>query len=326
MFAFSKAGGLVGRSLTVAVFLLALLAGAGGLRAEKTVLLVPGGSDDLMGTMARTIQPGLQKALSQPVEVATVIGEAGGLAQDLTGRLPPNGQSLLVAELLTRAIDEALPDSGQETQLSDLTPIVKLAQGISVALIVPDGSEIVGFDEFVQAAKERTLTVATFGRRSSSGIGLALLAKRLNLPFVYSDRANLRAVLRDLDSGIADAAIVFTRVLVFPEFQGRYRPLATFGGARSALLNDKVPTFAELSGDEKDTFTTSVALFGPPGMSDETVASISAAFFRGVSSDPMVMETAAKRGIDIVIKDADVVAETMERDRNVVERVLPLLQ
>ncbi len=276
--------------------------------------------------LAVVMQPGLARALEQPVEIATVIGEGGGVAQDLLGRLPADGSSLLVAELLTRAIDEALPESGQETTLSQLTPILKLAQAVSVALVVREGSPIQTFEDFVAAAGERTLTVSTFGKRSSSGVALAMLAKRLNLPFAFASRASLASILRDLDSGAADAAIVFTRVLTFPDLAGDYRALLTFGAERSPLLRDRVPTLVEMSGERHDAFTTSVALFGPPAMDPELVARISAAFFRGVSSDPAVMEAAAKNGVDIVLKEADVVQDTMERDGRVVERVLPLLQ
>jgi len=305
---------------------LAVGASAAQAQSERTILLVPGSSDDLLGTMALVIKPGLEDALEKPVDVAIVLGEDGGVAQDLAGRLPPDGDSLLVAELLTRAIDEALPDADQETTLNDLTPIVKLAQAISVALIVPEGSPLQDFDDFAEAAAQHKLTVSTFGRHSSSGVGLAMIARFLDLPFVYAERDSLSGVLRDIDSGLADAALVFTRVLTFPELTGRYRALATFGADRSPLLQKRAPTFAEISGDRKNAFTTSVALFGPPGMTDEVVARISAAFFRGVSTDQDVMETAARRGIDIVLKDDDVVVETMARDRNVVERVLPLLE
>ncbi|GAB5470629.1 MAG: tripartite tricarboxylate transporter substrate binding protein [Rhodospirillales bacterium] len=312
--------------LTASCLLVFTLLGGGNALAEKTILLAPGGQDGLMGTMAEVIQPGLQRALERPFEVATVIGERGGLAQDLTGRLPPDGSSLLVAELLTRAIDEALPDSDQETTLDALTPILKLAQGISVALVVPEGSPIGSYQELVEAAKERTLTIATSGKRSSSGVALALLAKRHNLPFTYSSRETVTELFRDLDSGSTDAAIVFTRVLAFPEFKGGYRALATFGADRSQLLRRSVPTLSELSGERTDAFTTSVALFGPPAMDPEVVARIEAAFFRGVSSDPKVLEVAVATGLDIVLKDADVVEETMARDQNVVKRVLPLLK
>ncbi len=303
-----------------------LIGGGSAARADKTILLVPSGQDDLMGILASVMQPGLERALEKPVEVATVIGEGGGLAQDLLGRLPADGSSLLVTELLTRSIDEALPDSGQETKLSQLTPILKLAQSVSVALVVRDGSPIESFEDLVAAAGERTLTVSTFGKRSSSGVALAMLAKRLNLPFAFASRDNLTAILRDLESGAADAAIIFTRVLTFPDLQGDYRALLTFGAERSPLLRNRVPTLAEMSGERHDAFTTSVALFGPPAMDPVLVARISAAFFRGVSSDAAVMEAAAENGVDIVLKEADVVQETMERDGRVVERVLPLLQ
>ncbi|MEO1191653.1 MAG: tripartite tricarboxylate transporter substrate-binding protein [Pseudomonadota bacterium] len=321
-------GWIFGRSarLGVSVALVLSVFGGSAALAEKTLLLVPGGPDDLMGTMARAIQPGLELGLEKQVETATVIGERGGLAQDVLGRLPADGASLLVAELLTRAIDEALPDSEQETTLDMLTPILKLAQGVSVALIVDADSPIQSYADLAEAAKERTLTLATFGKRSSSGVAMAMLAKELNLPFTFSDRASVSRVLLDLDSGVSDAAIVFTRVLTFPEVQGNYRALATFGAARSPLLQRLVPTFAELSGDSVNAFTTSVALFGPPAMDPETVARIEAAFFRGVSSDPAVADAAVSAGVDVVLKDAEVVMETMARDQNTVARVLPLLK
>ncbi len=44
-------------------------------------------------------------------------------------------------------------------------------------------------------------------------------------------------------------------------------------------------SLAELSGDAKDSFTTSVALVGPPAIDPNEVVSLAAAFFRGVSTD-----------------------------------------
>ncbi len=314
------------RRLCLALCVICLVPFAAAAQEEKTILVVPGDSDNLMGTIAEVMQPGLERALEQPVEIATVIGESGGMAQDLMGRLPPDGSSLLVAELMTRAIDEALPESGQETTLSSLTPILKLAQGVSVALIVRSDSSFETFEELAAEAQERTLSVSTSGKRTSSGVALAMIAKRLDLPFAFASRPTLSNILRDLDSGSVDAAIVFTRVLTFPDFQGDYRALVTFGAERSPLLRKTVPTLAELSGDRKDAFTTSVALFGPPAMDPEKVLSLSAAFFRGVSADNAVMQAAVANGVEIILKDAEVIEETMQRDANVVERVLPLLQ
>ncbi len=314
------------KQLCLAFGILCFLPFAALAQGDKTILLVPGDSDNLMGTIASVMRPGLERAFEQPVEIATVIGESGGLAQDILGRTPADGSTLLVAELLTRAIDEALANSGQETELTALTPIIKLAQGVSVALVVRADSPFQTFEEMAAEAQERTLSVATSGKRTSSGVALALIAKRLNLPFAFSSRPTMGAILRDLDSGAVDAAIIFTRVLTFPEVQGDYRALITFGAERSPLLRKTVPTLAELSGDRKDAFTTSVALFGPPAMDPSKVLSLATAFFRGVSADQAVMEAAVASGVDIVLKDAEVVEETMARDANVVQRVLPLLQ
>ncbi len=314
------------RRFCLVLSVLCVLPLAASAQGDKTVLLVPGDTDNLMGTIAHVMQPGLGRALERPVEVATVIGEAGGLAQDVLGRTAPDGSTLLVAELLTRAIDEALPDHGQETTIASLTPILKLAQGVSVALVVRADSPFQTLEDLAAAARDRTLAVSTAGKRTSSGVALAILAKRLGLPFAFSSRPTLAAILRDLDSGAVDAAIIFTRVLTFAEYKGDYRALVTFGAERSPLLRNAVPTMAELSGERHDAFTTSVALFGPPAMDPETVLSIAAAFFRGVSADNDVMAAAVASGVDIVLKDASVVDETMERDQNVVQRVLPLLQ
>lgn len=314
------------KRICLAFSILCFLPFAALAQEDKTILLVPGDSDNLMGTIASVMQPGLETALDHPVEIATVIGERGGLAQDILGRVPADGSTLLVAELLTRAIDEAMPDSGQETHLSSLTPILKLAQGVSVALVVRADSPFKTFMDLEAEAQERTLSIATSGKRTSSGVALAMIAKRLNLPFAFSSRPTLGAILRDVDSGVADAAIIFTRVLTFPAIKGDYRALITFGAERSPLLRSAVPTLAELSGDRKDAFTTSVALFGPPAMDPDKALSLATAFFRGVSADKAVMEAAVASGADIILKDSDVVEKTMARDANVVQRVLPLLQ
>jgi tripartite-type tricarboxylate transporter receptor subunit TctC len=227
----------------------------------------------------------------------------------------PDGMTLVAVEPLSREIYEA--QHSDALRLESMTPIAKLTLGLSAALFVDQNSPIRNVQDFLAAAKTRTLTV-------SHGwcVGMALIRAFLGVPLneqmMMEDRASVVEAVR---SGSADAGMFMT-ISLLPQPDTPPPPvrvLTTFGAKRHPMLPD-VPTFAEVTQDPRADFTGSIAVFGPPGIPAETAAALTEAFLEA-GRDSTVLNEAKQRNFPLDVQGPEVVRETIARDARNVRRL-----
>ncbi len=150
--------------------------------------LVPGGSTDVI---ARLIAEPLSRMLGQPVVVEARPGANGWIANEYVARQPADGHTLIVNNVSTGAISEALSTPDRRMRPSrDLVPITNL---IELPQVLVTGAQFAATNlaEFVDRAKAAPtpLAFASAGVGSYQHIDLEVFARiadinLLNVPLL----------------------------------------------------------------------------------------------------------------------------------------------
>src|SRR4029079_7646899 len=136
---------------------------------EKAVTLVvpfpPGGSSD---TIARAIQPEMQKRRGQPVIVDNRGGASGTIGAGLVKRAPPDGYTLLVSSLAPFVVAPHLLKGLHYDPNKDFDLLTVAVQAPNV-LVVPLKSPIKTVDDVIKRLKAEPgkMSFATSGAGSS---------------------------------------------------------------------------------------------------------------------------------------------------------------
>ena len=257
---------------------IALAAGSAGWRANAQVpspafpspnfpplvsLVVPfapgGGADQLareFASAAQTQMPGTTFVIDNKP------GANGAIANRHVARQKPDGATFLLGTSSTHALGPLLNRSDVDP-IADFAPATLLAE-TATAWAVQTTAPWRSLEEAIAAAREKTMTYATFGVGSSAHLyGLILAgatgAKLEHVPYKGSSQA-----ITDLLAGHVDSALLTTSALDAMTKQGRLRLLAVSGEARTPLLPN-VPTFKE-QGVPRLEFNGWFGLFGPRGV------------------------------------------------------------
>lgn len=222
---------------------------------------------------------------------------------------------LLAADVLAYVMwEEARVAQGLRQTLESLTPICKLTNGYSTTLFVATSSPIADWVDFAHSALSVPMTIADANGRS---IHLRFLEIALSVYLGYRQVQTRADVFQAVISGTVAAGLIDTiGLLAFSrENPGWLRPILTFGGQRSLLL--QVPTLREVSGNHNLATTNSVALFGSARLEPTQLERLHLAFAEA-ATDPAVIAAAAALEFPLAVEDPDVVQETIARDRRVV--------
>jgi tripartite-type tricarboxylate transporter receptor subunit TctC len=294
--------------------LVAAGAPAGTAGAQELRLVVGDGSGGDADRLAGILAGPLGDALGRPVAATPVVGDDGLAAARAVAEAPADGNTVLLADNLRLALlargDEA------PLALDALRPLAKLTLGISVALVAPAGSELSGWSDLSEAAKQGALTLGVAEGAAAHEVAQALLEAASRAPFERRVASDPRAVAETVAAGRADLGIVTTHAV--GDTAG-LRPVLTFGAKRSPLFPE-TPTLAELTGSDKDDFTYSFAVFGPAGLPDDTAASLSAAVDQACGDPDLAVAARAAR-LPLACHDAEIVRQTLARDLGVVQRL-----
>jgi len=319
-----RSHGILTRWLAVLALAAPLVVGqAAAQGAGQTRLLVGYSTGSVTALVAELIHPVLEEVLDDWVVVQAVPGARGIEAARATRDAEADGRTLLVADNLSLAVNDV---AGTGVSMADLTPVAKVTVGISVALVTRDRDGIENWAALVEKATSQPVSLSVTGRNSAYGIAWSMMERGAGLAFVSSVRNGDDLILADVIEGRTEVGLVTTNSI--PVFNDRssvkLRPLVTFGAARSALFPD-VPVFAEHTGDDKDDFTYSFAIYGPPNLDAATVSRLAAAIRTSVEDDRTQTLAAAKK-IPLQFFDAATVDDTLARDRSVAERLRNSLQ
>ena len=267
----------IGRAITACASALVLsIATLPPAQAQNSVIRLvvgasPGGTTD---TVARSIAVHMGNELKQTVVVENKPGAGGNIASDYVAKSAPDGKTLLVS-FNSFSINPSLYKTLPFDPIADFTPISMLASVPSV-LVVRKDFPAKDMAELISMAKANPgkYTMALGGVGSSlhmAGERMKMMAgiDILNVPYKGTSPA-----VTDLLGGQVD--MMFGSSLnVMPHIQkGAVRALGVSSPAPLKEFPD-VPAIAQtIPGFESNAW---FAMFGPAGLSPETLASLNTA-------------------------------------------------
>jgi tripartite-type tricarboxylate transporter receptor subunit TctC len=284
-------------ALMVAAGGLVLAAGAAaqGWPAKPVRVVVgftAGGTTDIL---ARSVGQQLSEKLKQPFVIDNKPGAGGNLGTELVIRAPADGYTLLAASVGPIAVNPTLYSKLSHNPLTDLIPVVQLADVPNVLVVHPSVPART-LEELVAhaIANPDKLNYCSTGIGTSSHLSGFLLAKRAGFQATHVPYKGADA-LKDLLAGRVQfmfATIPSVRAHIAA---GTLRPLAVSTAKRSRSLPD-VPTVAErgFPGFESGAW---FGLFVPKGTPDDVVSTLNKAV-NEIIAVPAMEAAMIKEGAD----------------------------
>ena len=293
----------------------ALLAGlaprlARGQQMLRLRLIEPQGKPSLIWGMFYLMQPGLQQLLNCEVGLQTIHGLNGFEALHAVLQSSDDDVGLFGAEIMATQYAEKT-----DIRLEDMTPIAKLMNGFSVALFTTRSN---GITSWAQLGAKRPITISTQGYITATYIAAMMMQHRSPVPVKLTIRQTVNDVIADVNYGETMAGLLPT--ILVARNQDQFQPILTFGAEQSDMLNG-FPTFAQVTGNEKLSFTESIGVFGSPRLSPDIAARLTNAFYLA-GNNPDVQDQAEADDVPLVVSRPDVLIGTMERNRRVLQRIL----
>jgi tripartite-type tricarboxylate transporter receptor subunit TctC len=242
------------------------------------VPLSPGGGGDL------TLGPFKDKVgsnLGQPLVVTHKPGAAGAVGANFVSKAKPDGYTLLLGN--KGALISPLTMKSAGYTMADLVPICLLTRGPSI-FYVRDASPYKSLKDFIEAAKQKHLSYATYGALSLSHLSMLLVEKSAGVQATHVPYSGAADSYTALMGGHVDMAIGTSSAnLVGP---GKLRAVAQSSDKRWELYPN-VPTIKELgyAGFKGDPFGAMFSIWAPKGTPREAVDTIYRAFKKVVDDN-----------------------------------------
>jgi tripartite-type tricarboxylate transporter receptor subunit TctC len=276
----------------------------------------PFGNPSIIWKMVTTLKPGLQARLNCGVETQTITGDDGLAALKAMLAAPSSEVCLFGGNIMVTQYIGAT--AGFDIPIDTLRPIAKLSNGFSVAVFAKRGGRFESWADVVKASKEKPVALRTPQRNTASSIAWLMIERWAALPFDARKELPFLEIIPEIVDGRIDIGIMPTAIVARqPDLLSC---LVTFGAGRSAVFPN-TPTFAEITGNRKLSFTESVGILGAPGLAADTAATLTDAFI-AAGKDPDIMDNADLTDFPLVVNDADILRQTMERNRGVLKRLL----
>ena len=200
----------------------------------------PGGAVDIS---ARVIAQKLGEAMPQPVVVENRPGASGAIAADLTAKAPPDGHTLLMANVTI-----AMPGLFAKLPYDvtrDLTPVSLIAIGPSVLVVHPsvpvrDVKSLIA----LARAQPKALMYGSGGLGNITHLEMELLGSMAKLDMVHVPYKGAAPSITGILSGEVHMVFASIPSVLGQVRNGRVRALAVSTAKRSSVLPD-VPTLDE---------------------------------------------------------------------------------
>ena len=203
---------------------------------------LPGGGND---TIARMVGQKLTVALKQQVVADNRPGAGGLIAADLVAKSPPDGYTLLLANVATMAIIPNVQKKVPYDPVKDFAP-VSLVASAPLLVVVHPSLPVTSVKQLIALAKAKPgqLNYASNGVGSSTHLATEMFKMMTGTKMVHVPYKGLSAATTDLLSG--QVQVMFSSaVAMMPQVKaGRLRAIAMTGAKRSPAIPD-VPTVAE---------------------------------------------------------------------------------
>ena len=233
------------------------------------VAFTAGGTTDIL---ARSVGQQLTERLKQPFVIDNKPGAGGNIGTEIVVRSPPDGYTLIIDSVGPIAVNPTLYKNLSYNPLTDLVPIVQIADVPNV-LVVHPSLGVKNFEEFIAYAKANPgkLNYGSTGVGTSSHLSGYMLGKRMGIDLTHIPYKGADA-LNDLLAGRLQFMFATIPSVIQYIQAGRVVPIAMSSAKRSRSLPD-VPTLIEsgLPGFEAGSW---FGVFAPKGTPDAVIAQL----------------------------------------------------
>ncbi len=289
------------RLLAVAALVIASLVPAAALAqawpARPIRVIVPyppGGTSDIL---ARSLGDKLGAALGQPIVVENKPGANGNVGAEFVAKAPPDGYTLLLADIGALAISPSVYPGLPFDPVKDFAPVTLVAYSPHILVVNPSVPAATA-QELVALAKSKPgkLNFAISGLGGAPHLAGVDFALRTGVKWEYIPYKGGSQAIADVAGGQADVTMN-GMLATYPLVKGgKLKLLAVSSGQRMSAIPD-VPTLAEsgLPGFETGSWQGVVA---PAGTPRDVVARLNAEIVRIVGS-PEMRENLGKQGAEV---------------------------
>jgi tripartite-type tricarboxylate transporter receptor subunit TctC len=223
----------------------------------------PGGTSDIL---ARSVGQKLTETLGQAVVVENKPGATGNIGADFVAKSPPDGYTLLLADIGSLAIAPSVTASLPFDPVKDFAPVVMVAYSPHILALNPavpanNVKELVA----LLKAKPDSLNFAVSGVGGANHLAGIDFAARTGVKWTYIPYKGGSQAITDLMAG--NAQVMFNGMLAtYPAVkEGRLKAIAISSAKRFAAAPD-LPTVAEsgVPGFETGSWQGIVAPAGTP--------------------------------------------------------------
>ena len=265
--------------------------------ARPLRIVVPypaGGTSDIL---ARSIGQKLSESLGQPIVVENKPGANGNVGADLVAKAPPDGYTLLLADIGALAISPSVYPTLPFDPTKDFAPVTMVAYSPHI-LVVHPAVAASSVKELIALAKAKPgkLNFAISGVGGAPHLAGVDFALRTGIDWAYIPYKGGSQAIADVAGGQADVTMN-GMLATYPLVQGGKLKLLAVSSARRMGAIPDVPTLAEsgLAGFESGSWQGVVA---PAGTPRNVVARLNAEITRIVNS-PEMRDNLGKQGADV---------------------------
>lgn len=276
----------------------------------------PGGGLDIV---ARILAQELAKARGLSVLVDNKPGGAGSISAREALRAPPDGHTILLANIAILAVNPyAMKDVGYDPR-TDMAPIC-MAVDFSNVLVVHPSVPAKSLAEYLELAKRPDgMDYGTSGVGSAGHLAGALLMARSGARLNHVPFRGGGPAMNDLVAGHIPSVMASAPSATGPMQEGRIRALAVTGATRSPFEPD-IPTIAEL-GFPGYAATNWYAFVVSSKVAPEIVATLHTILIDALNAAD-VRTAYAKQGMEIIASTQAEAASYIAREAEVWKKVI----
>ncbi len=259
-------------------------------------VIVPWGAGGDSDLTTRVWADAVEKEIGRPVVVINKAGGGGVIGTTFVANSKPDGYTLINAGLSNVLVT---PNFSKVTyDFDSFKPVVKFT-AVPLGICVKTDSPYKTFDEFIAAAKEKTITQGSWGAASSGTILAQIIAKQAGYSPKFVHANTTAESMVSVIGGHIDSAV---------SFPPAFGPHVKSGRARLLVLNQKmdeypgVPTFADYG--IKGSFEGWSGIFAPKDVPDEVVETLVEAT-KKIMQDPKVLQAYKNMGAVIDFRYGD---------------------
>ncbi|MDO6565388.1 tripartite tricarboxylate transporter substrate binding protein [Amphritea sp. 1_MG-2023] len=245
-------------------------------------VIVPYGAGGDSDLTTRIWADAAEKELGVPVVVINKAGGGGIVGTATAAVAKKDGYTLVNAGLSTMLVSPNF--STTPYNFDSFDPVVKMTS-LPFGLVVSKDSPYQSFDDFIVAAKEKKMTMGSWGASSSGTVLATIIADQAGFAPKFVNAPSTAASMTSVVGGHIDSAI---------SLPPAFGPHVKADRATILVMNQKmdafpsVPTFADYG--IKGSFEGWSGIFAPKGVPEEVIEKLTAVTAK-VMKDPKVIQS-----------------------------------